>query len=69
MKTFKCSFPIDFTFNMSILRYDTRHKSLLFHVNVFLRHYGGQLKAAVEQELGEKIDCKRLHQSEKEIRI
>ena len=25
----------------------------------FLRHYGGQLKTAVEQEVGEEIDCKR----------
>ena len=38
---------------------DTRHKSRLSHVNIFLRHYGGQLKTAVEQEAGEKIDCKR----------
>ena len=25
----------------------------------FLRHYGGQLKTAIEKEAGEKIDCKR----------
>ena len=42
-----------------ILCSDTRHKSRLSHVNVFLRHYGGQLKTAVEQEAGEHIDCKR----------
>ena len=27
-----------------------RHESRLSHVNIFLRHYGGQLKTAVEQE-------------------
>ena len=36
-----------------------RHKSHLSHVNIFLRHYGGQLKTAVEQEVGEKIGFKR----------
>ena len=36
-----------------------RHKSRLSHVNIYLRHYGGQLKTAVEQEAGEKIGCKR----------
>ena len=36
-----------------------RQKSRLSHVNIVLRHYGGQLKTAVEQEAGEKIDCKR----------
>ena len=36
-----------------------RQKSRLSHVNIILRHYGGQLKTAVEQEAGEKIDCKR----------
>ena len=41
-----------------ILRSDMRHKSRLSHVNVFLSHYGGQLKTAVEQEAGEKIDWK-----------
>ena len=35
----------------------------------FLRHYGGQLKTAVEQEAGEKTDRKRKQQSEKEKRI
>ena len=47
---------------MIIVQYicsDTRHKSRLSHVNVFLRHYGGQLKTAVEQEAGGKIDWKR----------
>ena len=29
------------------------------HVNVLLCHYGGQLKAAVKQKAGKKIDCKR----------
>ena len=37
----------------------SRHKSRLSHVNVLLRHYGGQLKTAIEQEVGEKIDPKR----------
>ena len=36
-----------------------RHRSRLSHVNVFLRHYGGKLKAAVKQEAGEMIDWKR----------
>ena len=45
-----------------------RHKSRLYHVNLFLRHYGRQLKTAVEQETGE-IECKRHQQSQKEIRI
>ena len=43
-----------------IFRSDTRHKSRLSHVNIFLRYYGKQLKKAVEQEAPEKIDCKRL---------
>ena len=30
-----------------------------FSHEYFLRHYDGQLKTAVEQEAGEKIDCKR----------
>ena len=38
-------------FFKNILRSDTRHKSRLSHVN---------MKTAVEQEAGEKIDCKRL---------
>ena len=25
-------------------------------MNIFLQHYGGQLKTAVEQEVGKKID-------------
>ena len=41
------------------------HKSRLSHVNVVLRYYAGQLKTAIEQEAGEKIDCG----SENEIRI
>ena len=36
-----------------------RHKSHLSLLNVFLRHYRGQGKTAVEQEAGEKIDFKR----------
>ena len=36
-----------------------RHKLRFSHVNILLSHYGGQLKTAVEQEEGEKIDCKR----------
>ena len=35
------------------------HKSHLSHMNIFLRHYGGQLKTVVEQEACEKIGCKR----------
>ena len=42
-----------------ILRSDHVIKSGLSHGNVFLRHYGGQWKTAVEQEAGENIDCKR----------
>ena len=42
-----------------ILRFKTHHKSRFSHVNVFFRHYGGQLKTAVEREVGEKIYCKR----------
>ena len=45
--------------NIWYKRSDTRHKSRLSQVNVFLRHYGRQLKTALEQEAGEKIDCKR----------
>ena len=41
-----------------------RHKSRLYHVNLFLRHYGGQLKTAVEQETGE-IECKRSTKSKR----
>ena len=41
------------------LRSDTRQISHLSHVNLILRYYGGQLKTAIEQEAGEKIDCKR----------
>ena len=36
-----------------------RHKSRLSYVNIFLRHYGGKLETAVEQEVGVKIGCKR----------
>ena len=36
-----------------------RHKAKLYHLNLLLCHFGGQLKTAVEQEVGEKIDCKR----------
>ena len=43
---------------MIILCSDKRHKARLSHVNIFLRHYGGQLKTAVEQDAGEKIACK-----------
>ena len=45
--------------HISILSSDTRHKSRFSLVNVFLRYYEGQLKPAVEQEAGEKIDWKR----------
>ena len=46
----------------------TRHKSRLSHVNIILRHYGGQLKTAVEQEMGKKT-VKDDKKSGKEIRI
>ena len=35
-------------------------------MDLTLRHYGGQLKTVVEREAGEKIDCKRQLQSQKE---
>ena len=37
-----------------ILCFNTRHKSRLSHANILLCHYGGQLKAVVEQKAGEK---------------
>ena len=37
----------------------SRQKSRIFHVNLFLRHYGRQLKTTVVQEAGEKIDFKK----------
>ena len=44
----------------TILRSDTKSQiTPLSHESFFLRHYGGQLKTVVEQEAGEKIDCKR----------
>ena len=46
---------VQVVFSVPILRL----KSRLSHVNVFLRHHGGQLKTAVEQEAGKKIDWKR----------
>ena len=36
-----------------------RQKSRFSHVNVFLRHYGGQLKTVVKHEAGKKIDWKK----------
>ena len=42
-----------------VLRSDTRHKSRLYHVDLFLRHYGAQLKITVKQKEGKKTDCKR----------
>ena len=44
-----------------------RHKSRLFYVNVFLRHYGGQL-TAVQNETGEKMD-KDNNKVKKELKI
>ena len=44
---------------MPILRSDTVSQITPFSRECFLRHYGGQLKVAVEQEAGEKIDWKR----------
>ena len=38
---------------------DTTSKITPFSRECFLRYYGGQLKTAVEQEAGEKVDCKR----------
>ena len=46
----------------------SRHKSRLSHVNIILRHYGGQLKTAIEQEVGKKT-VKDDKKSGKEIRI
>ena len=43
----------------TILQSDTRSQITHFSHECFLRHYGGQLKRAVEKEAGEKIDCKR----------
>ena len=56
--TYNCTPCIDYfiiQFSVPI----PRHKSHLSHVNVFLRHYTGQLKTAVEQVSGEKIAWKR----------
>ena len=39
----------DHSLKLHNLRSDTRHKSRLSHVNVFLRDYGGQLKTTVEK--------------------
>ena len=45
--------------NTPILRSDTASQITPFPRECFLHHYGGQLKTAVEQEAGEKIDWKR----------
>ena len=45
--------------NILILRSDTASQITPFSRECFLRYYGGQLKTAVEQEAGKKIDCKR----------
>ena len=42
-----------------ILCSDTTSQIAPFPSESFLHHYGGQLKAAVEKETAEKIDCKR----------
>ena len=44
---------IDYLF--SVLIHVTNHSFLTW---MFLRHYGGQLKTAVEKESGKKIDYK-----------
>ena len=41
-----------------IIRSDSRHKSRFSHVNVFLRHYGGQLKTTVEKRATVKDNSK-----------
>ena len=45
------------TYVNSLFRYTSQITS--FSRECFLHHYGGQLKAVVEQEVGEKIDCRR----------
>ena len=47
------------TTHYGILRSDTTSQITPFSRKCFLRHHGGQLKTSVEQEAGEKIDCKR----------
>ena len=42
-----------------ILCSNTASQITPFSSECFLRHYGGQLKTAVEQKAGEKIDWKR----------
>ena len=42
-----------------ILCSDTASQIMSFSGEYFLCDYGGQLKTVVEQETGEKIDCKR----------
>ena len=46
-------------FSVAILRSDTASQITPFSRECFLCHFGGQLKTAVEQEEGEKIDWKR----------
>ena len=43
----------------TMLRSDTASQITPFSRECFIRHYGGQLKIAVEQEAGKKIDLKR----------
>ena len=43
----------------TILQSDTTSQIIHFSRECFLRHYGRQLKTAVEKEAGEKIDNKR----------
>ena len=54
-----CFFDVSVLTFERILRFDTASQITPFSSEYFLRHYGGQLKTAVEQELGEKIDWKR----------
>ena len=44
---------------MNILLSDSSSQMAPFPRECFLRHNGGHIKTAVEQEVGEKIGCKR----------
>ena len=56
---FSTIFYICFFLDCVILCSDTTSQIMLFSQEYFLRHYGGQLKTSVEQEVGENIDCKK----------
>ena len=48
-----------YVYHLAILRSNITSQITFFLRECCLDHYGGQLKTAVEQEAGEKIDCKR----------